>query len=113
MSSVDIRDVRKSFGVADKIVVMHDGIVEQMRTPLELYDRPENQFVARFIGSPAMPRSTPRPSSGPSETAVFPNGRNWMEFPAVDKYIDVGVAGRIVRSTGRKSHAAGLETITH
>src|SRR5262249_59515130 len=32
----------------------HDGIVEQMGTPLELYDRPENQFVAGFIGSPAM-----------------------------------------------------------
>jgi multiple sugar transport system ATP-binding protein len=40
--------------MADKIVVMHDGIVEQMGTPLELYDRPANQFVAGFIGSPAM-----------------------------------------------------------
>jgi multiple sugar transport system ATP-binding protein len=33
---------------------MHDGIVEQMGAPLELYDRPENKFVAGFIGSPAM-----------------------------------------------------------
>jgi multiple sugar transport system ATP-binding protein len=33
---------------------MHDGIVEQMGTPLELYDKPDNQFVAGFIGSPAM-----------------------------------------------------------
>jgi multiple sugar transport system ATP-binding protein len=33
---------------------MHDGIVEQIGTPLELYDRPDNQFVAGFIGSPAM-----------------------------------------------------------
>src|SRR4029079_9776694 len=40
--------------MADKIVVMHDGVVEQMGTPLELYDRPANQFVAGFIGSPAM-----------------------------------------------------------
>jgi multiple sugar transport system ATP-binding protein len=40
--------------MADKIVVMHDGIVEQIGTPLELYDRPNNQFVAGFIGSPAM-----------------------------------------------------------
>src|SRR5258708_18956350 len=40
--------------MADKIVVMHDGIVEQIGTPLELYDRPANQFVAGFIGSPAM-----------------------------------------------------------
>lgn len=40
--------------MADKIVVMHDGIVEQMGAPLELYDRPANMFVAGFIGSPAM-----------------------------------------------------------
>src|SRR3981081_1425402 len=40
--------------MADKIVVMHDGVVEQIGTPLELYDRPDNQFVAGFIGSPAM-----------------------------------------------------------
>jgi multiple sugar transport system ATP-binding protein len=40
--------------MADKIVVMHDGIVEQIGPPLELYDRPNNLFVASFIGSPAM-----------------------------------------------------------
>ena len=40
--------------MADKIVVMHDGIVEQMGAPLELYDQPANRFVAGFIGSPAM-----------------------------------------------------------
>jgi multiple sugar transport system ATP-binding protein len=34
--------------------VMHDGIIEQIGTPLELYDRPGNLFVAQFIGSPAM-----------------------------------------------------------
>src|SRR5256885_15644501 len=33
---------------------MHDGIVEQIGAPLDLYDRPENLFVAGFIGSPAM-----------------------------------------------------------
>jgi len=40
--------------MADKIVVMRDGIVEQTGSPLELYDHPVNQFVAGFIGSPAM-----------------------------------------------------------
>ena len=40
--------------MADKIVVMHDGLVEQIGAPLELYDRPDNLFVAGFIGSPAM-----------------------------------------------------------
>jgi len=40
--------------MADKIVVMREGLVEQVGVPLELYDRPENLFVAGFIGSPAM-----------------------------------------------------------
>lgn len=40
--------------MADKIVVMHDGIVEQMGAPLDLYDNPANLFVAAFIGSPSM-----------------------------------------------------------
>src|SRR5690606_39845570 len=39
---------------ADKIVVMNDGLVEQIGAPLELYDRPANLFVAGFIGSPAL-----------------------------------------------------------
>src|SRR6185503_13432008 len=47
-------DQIEAMTMADKIVVMHDGIVEQMGTPLDLYDKPDNQFVAGFIGSPAM-----------------------------------------------------------
>src|ERR1700676_3362699 len=47
-------DQIEAMTMADKIVVMHEGIVEQIGSPLELYDRPENQFVASFIGSPAM-----------------------------------------------------------
>ncbi len=47
-------DQIEAMTMADKIVVMHDGIIEQMGAPLELYDRPANQFVAGFIGSPAM-----------------------------------------------------------
>lgn len=47
-------DQIEAMTMADKIVVMHDGIVEQAGTPLELYDRPDNLFVAGFIGSPAM-----------------------------------------------------------
>ena len=47
-------DQIEAMTMADKIVVMHDGIVEQIGAPLELYDRPDNLFVAGFIGSPAM-----------------------------------------------------------
>ena len=47
-------DQIEAMTMADRIVVMHDGIVEQVGTPLELYDHPSNLFVAGFIGSPAM-----------------------------------------------------------
>ena len=47
-------DQIEAMTMADKIVVMHDGVVEQIGAPLELYDRPDNLFVASFIGSPAM-----------------------------------------------------------
>jgi multiple sugar transport system ATP-binding protein len=47
-------DQIEAMTMADRIVVMHDGIVEQIGTPLELFDKPGNLFVAQFIGSPAM-----------------------------------------------------------
>jgi multiple sugar transport system ATP-binding protein len=47
-------DQIEAMTMADQIVVMRDGIVEQRGKPLELYDHPANLFVAGFIGSPAM-----------------------------------------------------------
>ena len=47
-------DQIEAMTMADKIVVMSDGRVEQVGTPLELYDEPQNLFVAAFIGSPSM-----------------------------------------------------------
>jgi multiple sugar transport system ATP-binding protein len=47
-------DQIEAMTLADKIVVMRDGIIEQSGPPLELYDRPQNIFVAQFIGSPSM-----------------------------------------------------------
>ena len=47
-------DQIEAMTMADKIVVMNNGNIEQAGAPLELYDRPANLFVAGFIGSPAM-----------------------------------------------------------
>ncbi len=47
-------DQIEAMTMGDKIVVMRDGRIEQTGSPLDLYDHPENQFVAGFIGSPAM-----------------------------------------------------------
>ena len=64
-------DQIEAMTMADRIVVMHDGIIEQIGTPLELYDRPRNLFVAQFIGSPAM-----NVLKGSLRQA---DGRSWVE----------------------------------
>ena len=47
-------DQVEAMTLADKIVVLRDGLVEQVGSPLELYHHPRNRFVAGFIGSPTM-----------------------------------------------------------
>jgi multiple sugar transport system ATP-binding protein len=71
-------DQIEAMTMADKIVVMHDGLVEQIGAPLELYDRPDNLFVAGFIGSPAMNllRGTIQVNGAPSFS-----GRNGIRLP--------------------------------
>ena len=47
-------DQSEAMTLADRVVVMHGGRVQQVGSPTEIYDRPINRFVAGFIGSPAM-----------------------------------------------------------
>ena len=47
-------DQVEAMTLADRVVVLRDGQIEQVGSPLELYDRPANQFVAQFIGMPQM-----------------------------------------------------------
>jgi multiple sugar transport system ATP-binding protein len=47
-------DQVEAMTMGDRIVVMHDGVIQQVDTPLNLYEKPANLFVAGFIGSPAM-----------------------------------------------------------
>ena len=47
-------DQIEAMTLADRVVVLRDGMIEQVGSPLELYDRPANQFVAQFIGTPQM-----------------------------------------------------------
>lgn len=47
-------DQIEAMTLADRVVVMNKGVVQQVGTPMEIYDRPANTFVAGFIGSPAM-----------------------------------------------------------
>jgi multiple sugar transport system ATP-binding protein len=47
-------DQIEAMTLADRVVVMNKGVIQQVGTPMEIYDRPANTFVAGFIGSPAM-----------------------------------------------------------
>ncbi len=70
-------DQVEAMTMADRIVVMHDGRVEQIGSPLELYDSPANSFVAGFIGSPAMNFIPGRLHNA--------NGHAWVESGAGDR----------------------------
>ncbi|MGZ5195624.1 MAG: ABC transporter ATP-binding protein [Ramlibacter sp.] len=70
-------DQIEAMTMADRIVVMHDGIIEQIGTPLELYDRPGNLFVAQFIGSPAMNVAQGVLRQGGGQAWVEALGQRW------------------------------------
>jgi multiple sugar transport system ATP-binding protein len=68
-------DQIEAMTMADRIVVMHDGVVEQVGEPLHLYDHPANLFVAGFIGSPAMNFINARiKRNGGAPSAIAPDG---------------------------------------
>ena len=66
-------DQVEAMTLADRVVVLRDGIIEQVGTPLELYDRPANQFVAQFIGTPQM-NVVPLPQLPPPMQQQAPEG---------------------------------------
>ena len=92
-------DQIEAMTMADRIVVMHDGVVEQIGSPLELYDRPANAFVATFIGSPAMNLLDGR--IGPDRASVELDGGARVTLPAV-----TGEAGQPVKLGIRPEHLA-------
>ncbi|RKF13235.1 sn-glycerol-3-phosphate ABC transporter ATP-binding protein UgpC [Alginatibacterium sediminis] len=74
-------DQVEAMTLADRIVVLSAGLIEQVGTPLELYNKPANTFVAKFIGSPAMNISKAKLSkAGDSSVLALPNG-NSFEVP--------------------------------
>ena len=82
-------DQIEAMTMADKIVVMNNGNIEQAGPPLELYDRPANLFVAGFIGSPAMNMLKGTVSNGALRTddgtnwPLPPNGARPKDGPAI------------------------------
>src|SRR5919109_186912 len=64
-------DQIEAMTLGDRIVVMKDGIVQQVGTPLELYRKPANRFVASFIGSPSMTFITGNVTAGADHFALI------------------------------------------
>ena len=111
-------DQIEAMTMADKIVAMHDGVVEQVGTPLELFDRPRNVFVAAFIGSPSMNLLPVKVS----DQGVVDNAGNHWAVPGVSatsgqaltlgvrpehlRLDGAGVEARVVvvESTGSETH---------
>ena len=75
-------DQMEAMTMGDRIVVMRDGRINQIDTPLNLYDKPANQFVASFIGSPAMNLIPGKLVSDGNGGLVFDEGQVQIQQPA-------------------------------
>ncbi|WP_300585567.1 sn-glycerol-3-phosphate ABC transporter ATP-binding protein UgpC [Marivita sp.] len=75
-------DQIEAMTMADKIVVLNGGNVEQIGSPLELYDQPQNLFVASFIGSPSMNLIKARVTAVENGSAALSLGNAVVTLPA-------------------------------
>ncbi|MBN7784108.1 sn-glycerol-3-phosphate ABC transporter ATP-binding protein UgpC [Ponticoccus gilvus] len=84
-------DQIEAMTMADIVVVMRDGHVEQVGKPLDLYDHPVNRFVAGFIGSPAM-NFLPVSTRGGSDDVVLSDGQTLVlpQYRDLDGAFDLG-----------------------
>jgi multiple sugar transport system ATP-binding protein len=88
-------DQVEAMTLGDRVVVMKDGLVQQVGEPLELYNEPANLFVAGFIGSPAMNFATMRIGQN--------NGAVWAENEGMRIKVPAEIAGRLARHIGQEA----------
>src|SRR5580693_5079110 len=88
-------DQVEAMTLGDRVVVMKDGVVQQVGEPLELYNTPANRFVAGFIGSPAM--------NFADVTLAAGNGKVWAEAPGLRIGLPEQVAHRVNGRNGGKA----------
>jgi multiple sugar transport system ATP-binding protein len=102
-------DQIEAMTMADKIVVMNSGNVEQIGAPLDLYDRPANLFVAGFIGSPAMNFLNGKIEGG----AFKADGGTSLPLPQTSNGSDGKPAVYGVRPEHFQLNPTGLPAIVH
>jgi multiple sugar transport system ATP-binding protein len=96
-------DQVEAMTLADRVLVLRDGAIEQVGSPLELYDRPANQFVAQFIGTPQM---------NVIDTAALPALRAAVGAASgLDGFIGVRPENVLVRSAGSGQLAGQVELV--
>jgi multiple sugar transport system ATP-binding protein len=118
-------DQIEAMTMADRIVVLNRGHIEQVGSPLDLYNRPDSVFVAGFIGSPKMNLVTGAPAARlgghtigirPEHLSIVDKGGDWKgtiqlaEHLGSDSFlhVDAGEAGRLtVRATGEYTGKPG------
>ena len=94
-------DQIEAMTLADRIVVLSEGRIEQVGTPVDLYERPENLFVARFIGSPAMNIFPARVAGTGRETTLSIEQGGSVAVPIAT---DAGIEGESVSLGIRPEH---------
>jgi multiple sugar transport system ATP-binding protein len=114
-------DQIEAMTMADVVVVMRDGHVEQVGKPLELYDHPVNRFVAGFIGSPAM-NFLPVTTRAGDDRVTFEDGQSLSlpQFRDAEGRFDLGLRPEHLRHSRepdallveiRASEQTGAETL--
>jgi multiple sugar transport system ATP-binding protein len=86
-------DQVEAMTLGDRVVVMRDGVVQQVGEPLELYNAPANRFVTGFIGSPAMNFAT-------VTIAADADGLLWANNEAIHIKLPAAVARRLLKHVG-------------
>jgi len=117
-------DQVEAMTMADRIVVLKDGVVQQVGSPMELYEHPQSLFVAQFIGSPKMNFFTGADAAKfkattvgvrPEHLDLSPQG-TWngkvvySENLGSDSYVYIDIGAEdpiIVRQPGKASYQAG------
>ena len=101
-------DQVEAMTLADRIVVLQDGHIEQVGTPMELYGRPANRFVAGFIGSPAM-----NFLSGQAVPAGWGAGAEEVVVGVRPEHLARAAAGQGLRAEVRVVEPTGPETLVY
>jgi multiple sugar transport system ATP-binding protein len=94
-------DQTEAMSLADRIAVLHQGVLQQVGTPEEIYDHPVNRFVASFVGSPRM-NFLPCALHNDGEPALVGRGDAWrLSIPAA-------LRDRIRTNSERETFALGV-----